>query len=244
VVHTNKDFKERVNIVRKFLKLLVVLYEVNNFNACQEIMSGLADSSVYRLRCTWMKVEEKDKKLWSQYKEISQKLSPVQNWKGYRANLKFVNPPCVPYLGVYLTDLTFIEEGNKNYLTVKSGRTDLINLEKMRMQALIIQDMMLYQQTPYNFEKVPVIYDFFANYGEPGAMPRLTKDDVKKLHPVSISIESREEVEVAKQKEAKIAEKEAKIAEKEQHKLQKTNTRKGKARSTSTTTLVKNRLKK
>jgi len=237
VAHTvllYKDFKERVNIVRKFLKLILVLYEVNNFNACQEIMSGLADSSVYRLRCTWMKVEEKDKKLWSQYKDICQKLSPAQNWKSYRANLKLANPPCVPYLGVYLTDLTFIEDGNKNYLTVNSGRTDLINLEKMRMQALLIQDIMLYQQTPYNFEKVPVIYEFFDNYGKAGAMPRLSKEDVRKLHPVSVMIESREEVEVAKQKEAR-------IAEKEHQKMQRIS-KKGKSRSTS---IVKNnRLKK
>jgi len=208
------------------LKLIVALYEINNFNACQEIMSGLADSSIYRLRRTWMKVEEKDKKLWQQYKDIIQKLSPAQNWKAYRANLKLANPPCVPYLGVYLTDLTFIEDGNKNFLTVKSGRTDLINLEKMRMQALVILDIMLYQQTPYNFEKVPVIYDFFLNYGKAGAMPKLTKEDVKKLHPISVMVESKEEVEVAKQKEAK-------IAEKEQQKLQKTTTKKGKARSTS-----------
>jgi len=195
-------------MVRKFLRLIVALYEVNNFNACQEIMSGLADSSIYRLRRTWIKVEEKDKKLWQQYKDVTQKLSPAQNWKTYRANLKLANPPCVPYLGVYLTDLTFIEDGNKNFLTIKSGRTDLINLEKMRMQALLILDIMLYQQTPYNFEKVAPIHDFFANYGKAGAMLRLTKDDVKKLHAVSVTIESKEEVEVAKQKEAKMAEKE------------------------------------
>jgi hypothetical protein len=37
------------------------------------------------------------------------------------------NPPLVPYLGVYLSDLTFIEDGNAD--TVHNG---LINFDKQR----------------------------------------------------------------------------------------------------------------
>jgi len=52
------------------------------------------------------------------------------------------------------------------------------------------------------------MYDFFANYGQPNGMIRLTKDEMlsfqKNLHTISLSVETREEVEVAKQKELKI----------------------------------------
>ena len=42
--------------------------------------------------------------------------------------LQSCDPPCVPYLGMYLTDLAFIEEGTPNY--TEDG---LVNFSKMRM---------------------------------------------------------------------------------------------------------------
>lgn len=38
------------------------------------------------------------------------------NFKIFRDSLRTVSPPSIPFLGLYLSDLTFIEEGNSNYL--------------------------------------------------------------------------------------------------------------------------------
>ena len=38
------------------------------------------------------------------------------------------DPPCIPYLGIYLSDLTFIEEGTPNFTD-----NGLLNFAKMRM---------------------------------------------------------------------------------------------------------------
>lgn len=43
-------------------------------------------------------------------------------------HLSRVDPPCVPYLGLYLSDLTFIEESSQDI-----SEKNLINFSKMRM---------------------------------------------------------------------------------------------------------------
>jgi son of sevenless-like protein len=60
---------------------------------------------------------------------------------------------------VFLSDLTFIEQGNMN--TVHHG---LINWEKRKLIYSIVSQVRLYQQAPYTFEKNPLIQSFFANF--------------------------------------------------------------------------------
>jgi len=51
------------------------------------------------------------------------------------------------FSGVYLTDLTFLEDGNADKL-----EGDLINFVKRKKLALVIQEIQQYQQLPYHFD--------------------------------------------------------------------------------------------
>ena len=45
-----------------------------------------------------------------------------------RDALHRTDPPCVPYLGMYLSDLVYLEEGTPNF-----AENGLLNFAKMRM---------------------------------------------------------------------------------------------------------------
>lgn len=75
-----------------------------------EILAGLQTSAIHRLKKTWEKLETKFNEL---YNQLLNEISSRDNYKNYRDGLHSISPPCVPYLGVYLTDLTFIEDGNE-----------------------------------------------------------------------------------------------------------------------------------
>jgi len=68
----------------------------------------------------------------SQTKQTIEKLQNIVSSDGRFRNLRDAlhrcDPPCIPYLGMYLTDLSFIEEGTPNF--TEDG---LLNFSKMRM---------------------------------------------------------------------------------------------------------------
>jgi hypothetical protein len=60
-------------------------------------------------------------------------------------------PPCIPYLGVHLSDLTFIEDGNPDAIR------GLINFTKRRFLFRVISEISRYQQNAYNLHPVPQV---------------------------------------------------------------------------------------
>jgi len=144
--------KQRVKITQKFVDIAHKLYLMNNFNGLMAILSGLNRGPVYRLRQTFAAVEAKDsKKIFS---EVQLATASDKSYACLRRAIRNANPPCLPYLGMYLTDMTFIEEGNKNYTT---DSYKLINFHKRRLISSTIADVKTYQGVKYQFLEVPEI---------------------------------------------------------------------------------------
>ena len=78
------------------------------------------------------------------------------NFKELRSKHDSIKGPTVPYIGMFLTDLTFVEEGNPSSL--KDG---LINFSKWRLVSKILKRLHKYQQNLYNFDAVPIIQGVF-----------------------------------------------------------------------------------
>ena len=104
------------------------------------VIAGLNNAAISRLKQTFKDVSMKDLKKKEEYELL---LSPESSYRNYRAKLHAIQPPCIPYLGTYLADLTFIEEGNKDIVEGK------INFSKQEFVSKIINEVINFQQVQY-----------------------------------------------------------------------------------------------
>ncbi|XP_016898396.2 ras-specific guanine nucleotide-releasing factor 2, partial [Cynoglossus semilaevis] len=143
-IMTHTDVGSRASSIEKWVAVADICRCLNNYNGILEVTSALNRSAIYRLKKTWAKVSKQTKALMD---KLQKTVSSEGRFKNLRETLKNCNPPCVPYLGMYLTDLVFIEEGTPNF--TEEG---LVNFSKMRMISHIIREIRQFQQTPYRIE--------------------------------------------------------------------------------------------
>eukprot|EP01090_Pellita_catalonica_P002711 TRINITY_DN12286_c0_g1_i1.p1 TRINITY_DN12286_c0_g1~~TRINITY_DN12286_c0_g1_i1.p1 ORF type:complete len:355 (+),score=31.60 TRINITY_DN12286_c0_g1_i1:201-1265(+) len=140
--------RQRAKVMTKFIKVANHLRDMNNYHAVTAIVSGVNNSSVLRLKWTRAKVH---KRFLTSLKSLEDLVSMEGSFKNYRQALKGSAEPCIPYIGVYLTDLTFVEDGNADTID------GLINFSKRRFVYKIIALIRRYQAKQHDFAIVPPI---------------------------------------------------------------------------------------
>eukprot|EP01133_Synstelium_polycarpum_P008966 gene8966-10516_t len=134
--------KARVKLIGRLIKITQHLRDLNNFHLLTAFLAGIRNSSVLRLRLSWSKVTKKNKQLLEDLEKI---MSMEGSFKCFRSIIKEIIPPCIPYLGVYLKDLTFIEDGNADCME------GLVNWGKKKLMHSIISIIQGCQDIPYDF---------------------------------------------------------------------------------------------
>jgi hypothetical protein len=145
--------KKRALVIKQWVKIASRCLELNNYDTLMAIVCSLNSSTISRLKRTWELVSQKTKALLEQLREI---VDVSRNYAVLRQRLQNHVPPCLPFVGTYLTDLTFVDHGNQNTrnLCVNGGRMDVINFDKHMKTAKIISELQRFQ-IPYRLQEIP-----------------------------------------------------------------------------------------
>lgn len=145
--------KKRGALIKHWIMVAKECRSLNNFDGIFTVMGALNNSSIRRLKKSWETISQKKMKILAELEDL---VSVSGNSKAMRNAILVSEPPCVPYIGLFLTDLTFIEEGN-NDMT----KNNLINYSKRRKIAKVIANVRLLQQKPYQIYVVPELRQKF-----------------------------------------------------------------------------------
>ncbi|ORY01559.1 ras GEF [Basidiobolus meristosporus CBS 931.73] len=185
-----RDLKKRCHLLKHFIKIGEQCYKLHNYNTLMAIMSALNSTTITRLRKTWEPLSNKTK---ATLEALRQATDHSRNYCAYRAKLKTSDMPCLPFFGVYLTDLTFIHEGNPAYRR-NGGASMIINFDKHYKSVKVIQEIQRFQQTHFQFPELPELREFLRE-----SLDRIDwGSDSSKLYEASLEIEPKEGRDVRK----------------------------------------------
>ncbi|KAF1981251.1 ras GEF [Aulographum hederae CBS 113979] len=178
MILTQQDVRRRVIVIKHFVSVADKCRALNNFSTLTSIISALGTAPIHRLSRTWGQVNAKTMNTLEGMRRL---MGSTKNFAEYRDTLQKANPPCIPFFGVYLTDLTFIEDGIPSLIK----KTSLINFAKRAKTAEVIRGIQQYQNVPYPLQPVPELQEYIlSNMRNAG--------DVHEMYEMSLQVEPRE----------------------------------------------------
>ncbi|KAJ2999155.1 hypothetical protein HDV02_003444 [Globomyces sp. JEL0801] len=180
------ESKKRARAIGFFITLADRCASLNNFNSMMAILASFNSAPIHRLAKTWDQVSHQYLDLLDALRSL---MSSEKNFQTYRSALRQTSPPCIPFLGFYLTDLTFIKDATTSHL---KAFPNLINFSKMMRTADVLKDTIKFRST-YSLKSVPEIESFLM------AELKANHED-QELYDLSLKQEARRGAEDEKMK--------------------------------------------
>ncbi|XP_017539444.1 rap guanine nucleotide exchange factor 1b isoform X7 [Pygocentrus nattereri] len=152
IIIQQEKAQDREKLLLKFIKIMKHLRKLNNFNSYLAILSALDSAPIRRLE--WQKQTSEG------LEEYCTLIDSSSSFRAYRAALADVEPPCIPYLGLILQDLTFVHLGNPDLIDGK------VNFSKRWQQFNILDSMRRFQQVHYELKRNEDIISFFNDFSD------------------------------------------------------------------------------
>jgi len=150
--------KKRALMIKQWIKISMKCLELANYDTLMAIICSVNSSVILRLKKTWDLVSQKTK---NRLEELSAIVDCTRNHSILRERLKNHVAPCIPYVGMYLTDLTFTHAGNHptRELPGVEPKRMVINFDRCMKIAKTIGEVQRFQ-IPYRLAAVPELQEW------------------------------------------------------------------------------------
>ncbi|KIJ17931.1 hypothetical protein PAXINDRAFT_175648 [Paxillus involutus ATCC 200175] len=150
-VLSHEDSKKRALVLKHFILVAERCRDLHNYSSMVAIVSGLNSPPIRRLKRSWEQVHSRQM---AQLNACELTIDSGKNFNNYRSTLAKVAPPCVPFIGVFLTTLTFIQDGSKDMLE------NMVNFRKRQKASEVIQDIQRWQTLPHHFHPLLAVQGY------------------------------------------------------------------------------------
>jgi len=144
------DLRKRAHVLSRLLKVCQYLDKFNNINSLCAIMTGIRSTPIFRLKKTFGSLKTRYTKMLLKYNEL---LKSDFNQKNLRVRMKNLVQPGIPHVGLFLSDILYIDDGNANSVDGK------INFHKYTLLNERIEWCLLFQNYPFQFRKLEKVQE-------------------------------------------------------------------------------------
>ncbi|KAM9530040.1 ras-specific guanine nucleotide-releasing factor RalGPS2-like isoform 2-T7 [Salvelinus alpinus] len=169
-----QTLKIRAEVLSLYIRTAKKLCDINNLHAVMAVVSGLQSAPIYRLSKTWALLSRKDK---ATFERLEYLMAKEDNYKRLRDYIRSQSMnSCIPYLGMYLSDLTYIDSAypSTGSILENEQRSNLMN-NILR----IISD--LQRSCTYDIQVLPHVQKYLNSVMYIEELQKFVEDDNYKL---------------------------------------------------------------
>uniref|UniRef100_A0A3B4T525 Ral GEF with PH domain and SH3 binding motif 2 n=1 Tax=Seriola dumerili TaxID=41447 RepID=A0A3B4T525_SERDU len=169
-----QTLKIRAEVLSLYIRTAKKLCDMNNLHAVMAVVSGLQSAPIFRLTKTWALLSRKDKATFDRLDYLMSKEDNYKRLRDYISSQSMVS--CIPYLGMYLSDLTYIDSAypSTGSILENEQRSNLMN-NILR----IISD--LQRSCTYDIPVLPHVQKYLNSVRYIEELQKFVEDDNYKL---------------------------------------------------------------
>ncbi|XP_053286224.1 ras-specific guanine nucleotide-releasing factor RalGPS2 isoform X2 [Pleuronectes platessa] len=169
-----QTLKIRAEVLSLYIRTAKKLCDINNLHAVMAVVSALQSAPIFRLTKTWALLSRKDKATFDRLDYLMSKEDNYKRLRDYISSQSMVS--CMPYLGMYLSDLTYIDSAypSTGSILENEQRSNLMN-NLLR----IISD--LQRSCTYDIPLLPHVQKYLNSVRYIEELQKFVEDDNYKL---------------------------------------------------------------